>query len=425
MRTSGWLFWKNASPVQDLNYAKQNDSELERSLAPLWKLTYYSCLMFDWCKPIQKGHLSTILRRILIFVSFIILFYLIANSICELITTIMNANATLRDILILLVTDADLPLTLITWATYLVRRNELLIFFRDWSLLEKQQKVVDYTEVKRLAKILYFIYFGLSCSMAISMVVMLAIFIHGGNHPSKESHDLLLYYYPNLSHTFYNFILHCLFFINTMWMIIFIAIIDIVPILVYYHAAKLIDSLENEIRQLRDSTKVLSIVNLKREMSREIQSIWVRFERIRAMIGRANDLFGPTIILNHGGMFYVNCTIAFCLFDMLKDPEEAGGFPSFVIGFFFFATRFYFGVYFMSQVYCSTGRLVASVSELSAQWCNSPVENDRHVIRSFLGRIQNIRLAACPSGYYDITPSILLTLLSLTISYIIVLLQTK
>jgi len=44
---------------------------------------------------------------------------------------------------------------------------------------------------------------------------------------------------------------------------------------------------------------------------------------------------------------------------------------------------------------------------------------------AFLNQVQQDELAACPLGLYKVTPSILLTILSLILSYVIVLIQTK
>ena len=52
-------------------------------------------------------------------------------------------------------------------------------------------------------------------------------------------------------------------------------------------------------------------------------------------------------------------------------------------------------------------------------------EAERQVVRDFLNRTNQVKLAACPSGFYKIKPAIFLTLLSLIVTYTIILLQTN
>ena len=56
---------------------------------------------------------------------------------------------------------------------------------------------------------------------------------------------------------------------------------------------------------------------------------------------------------------------------------------------------------------------------------NAFVYKFRDIMLAFLNQVQQDELAACPLGLYKVTPSILLTILSLILSYVIVLIQTK
>ena len=46
-------------------------------------------------------------------------------------------------------------------------------------------------------------------------------------------------------------------------------------------------------------------------------------------------------------------------------------------------------------------------------------------MRDFLNRLNQIKLAVCPSGFYEIKPSICLTLLSHFVTYTVILLQSN
>jgi len=52
-------------------------------------------------------------------------------------------------------------------------------------------------------------------------------------------------------------------------------------------------------------------------------------------------------------------------------------------------------------------------------------KEERHIMKSFIDRLENNQLAACPPGLYTIKPSILLTMLGLIFSYTVILLQSN
>ena len=390
-------------------------------MTPLWKLTYYSGLTFDWCRPIQRGRLSTIVHLIVILFSLLALLCLFIKFGFELVIT-MKKGSPLQDILLLLVVSCDLPMTLTTWTTFLVRRKSFLAFFHDWKQLEKQLHIVDGASIKIVSTVIYLIYFSLSVAFLLSNI--LEWVINEDVEPWKNDH-FLLYINPDLVETSHVVFIGLLNLLSSILMVIFIALVDIAPSLVYYHSSKMIKSLENEILQFNQE-RAVAIVQPRPDSSlrcSRVQSIWLRFEQLRSLISRADDLFGPIIILNHGIMFFITCTMAFSLFQMIRNPFESAGFSEFLTTLFFFSLRFELTIAFMSKVHISAGHLVSAVGSLSAKWCNSADSNEQRIIQSFLVRIQSIHLAAHPSGFYKITPSILLTLLSLIISYIIILLQ--
>ena len=51
-------------------------------------------------------------------------------------------------------------------------------------------------------------------------------------------------------------------------------------------------------------------------------------------------------------------------------------------------------------------------------------KREHGLLRDFLSRLEHNHMAASPSGLYQITPTIFLTLLSLVVTYTIVLLQS-
>ncbi len=70
-------------------------------------------------------------------------------------------------------------------------------------------------------------------------------------------------------------------------------------------------------------------------------------------------------------------------------------------------------------------RLKANLTRLlSRHWDRIP-QGDREILTVFLSRLQNDRVAACPSSLYYITFNFLLNVAGLVVSYEIILLQSK
>jgi len=72
-------------------------------------------------------------------------------------------------------------------------------------------------------------------------------------------------------------------------------LMDIVPAMVSYHAAKILEGMKWEIRELNDKNSGTSLVH----KSEIIYSLWSRFEILAIMVERADKLFGALVIMCH------------------------------------------------------------------------------------------------------------------------------
>jgi len=91
---------------------------------------------------------------------------------------------------------------------------------------------------------------------------------------------------------------------------------------------------------------------------------------------------------------------------------------------FFYVIRILLNVFLIAKVGHSSGSLLTAVVNHSTHRSRASNIEERRVIKSFLGRLEHTTLGANPSGFYKVSPSVLLTLLSLIVSYTIILLQS-
>jgi len=302
---------------------------------------------------------------------------------------------------------------LFTCFYFAIYRAEIRAFFFHWSRIEEQYtlKGVDAGKIKRagiLVSVLYYTYnilFWLYTSC-------LNVFGDGG---VKE--DLLANYYPHLvQNESYLIWLRFQTIFSDFLFLIFCPLVDKVPALVYYHSAKIVEGFKFEV-----------LCELAHEGSKSgiIYNLWSRFEALKVMVQRADRIFGPLVILCQGFLFFNICGFVYIYLEMaMKNMIQ--GLP---IYFWFYLIspllRLLFTVCFTIQLECSSSELSSTVALYFNKRLHCFDDEERQMTLYFLNRLNQIKLAACPSGFYRIKPSIFLTMLSLILTYTILLLQTN
>jgi len=77
-----------------------------------------------------------------------------------------------------------------------------------------------------------------------------------------------------------------------------------------------------------------------------------------------------------------------------------------------------------SQLRQSVGKFRTALNDLLSKHWNRMTKGDRDLLRSFLWRLQSDPLVAYPLGVYKVTPSVLISVFGVVVSYAIVLLQS-
>ncbi len=395
---------------------------LESSLAPIWKLTYYSGLMFDWCREFPKQScLSKTLHYIVIFVSLGIELYLMTSYAYQLGVAFIRPQRQTNDLVFKVIVFFDKPITLFTWIYFLLNRYRLLTFFKDWSDLERKQvKGVDLAGIRRTSFSLYAYYFSLAA-------VGISIYFFNSKSMTNSvgifPDDLIASYHPFLADSIaYSTWLRLQTGVGVLLLYVFFTVTGTVPVLVYYHASKMVEAIKLEIREFGDCSHKIDNECQKNHL---IRNIWLRFESLRLMINRANDFFGCLILLTHCYLFLALCGLLYALSYAMRNQAIKGILlPPVVYYLVLYSSRLVIGILIMSKVDGNAEDLTAAVSHLAAERSGSEEKEERSLIKAFLNSLQHSDIAASTCGFYRITPSFLLTLIGLIVSYAIVLLQS-
>ncbi len=189
------------------------------------------------------------------------------------------------------------------------------------------------------------------------------------------------------------------------------------PTFVYYHASKVVEALTWEVRELGNGSTSSNV-------SKNIYNLSSRLETLVLMLRRADQLFGSTVILSQSTLFFLICCTVYSLF-VLPSVGDIGVLPKILECLILYPPRLLFTVSFMCKLHGSFDDLISEVAHFSHKREYFADKEERIAVGAFLGRLKQTKLSAHPARFYKIKPSVLLTLLSLIVTYTIILMQTN
>lgn len=391
-------------------------SALDRSLAPLWKLTCYCGLLLDWCRPMSRKSrcACATVRYLAIATHLLITIYGMA---CDLVRLKNDMNDTVLHIVTEAMDFIIQPIILFIWAYFMLHRKSMMVFFDAWAKQQIQlQNSSQQNEIKWVTIGVYLIYGSFATT------IFCLFMYYAFTTPLSPHWDITVSYYPSLSDDIYYCTLNRLIrILQGFHFCVFFLLMDIVPIMVYYLSSKIIQSIEIEIIIMENCK------SSNNNLSDYLEPLSLRFEAIRSLVHRTDHLFGCFVVLSQGVSFFNICSSVYSLLNCVRGscPQYSGAILALLITFFNYLVRMTLTVLLIAKVRKSSGSLLSAVNCLSVRRCRLSNKEERRVLKTFLGSLQHEGLAACPSGLYKITSSVLLSLLSLVMSYTIILLQTN
>ena len=440
------------SMVRNLNFSKVNinvkpNISLDETLRPLWKLTHYCGILLDWCRPISKNNrrFYTAIRFIWLILLFILLFAIFSFELMQLvrgIETTPNIHAMIQNIL----WSVPILVGFIIQEQFLRRRREFLRFFKDWRELEIEiiqlNRDCVMCKSRKMHLVMYAIHAGLSIAGMIALG--LDIFI-------RPQAPYLISTYKTIRDTLPPLII-CFIHLTPIWFsLTFLMIGDLVPSFTYYHTALAVDCLEKNVFKYFSKRfskgNTLSIKALANKLHNQdvsycktlpesspteldffIHMIWSSYDNIDRTVNRANSLFGTFWICSQGMSIFIITTLLYSFFYHLDDALKTRSFEKilpFVMNFVGLTFRLISSTLISSHLYQVAIKFRMTLNYLLTKHWFQLRKQDRDLLRSFLARLSTDPLVASPVGLYNITPSILLSVLGLVVSYVIVLLQSK
>ncbi len=164
----------------------------------------------------------------------------------------------------------------------------------------------------------------------------------------------------------------------------------------------------------------------------DILDIWSNYNQVRDLTIQADGLFGPLFLVNIGYKFLIICTCAYSSFYYVfnkNDTSYSAEYASqaalilssiLVVLLLNLCTN----VIFCSNLLRASEKLKSLTSDLSHRHWRLMEPEAKDALRAFRSE-QEKDLVACPMNLFCITPSLLLNMTGLVVTYVVVLLQAK
>ena len=417
----------------------KDDISLETSLSPLWQFSWYSGLLFDWCRPMPNHSRLSIVARYtsITMVTFCFSFYLFINGV-NLTVTAWQMNS-IHEIMPFFITYVPIFLSAFIMVDYLIHRCNYLSFFNEWKQYEKEIQFSDFIRMKdrqnlkKLRIAIYGIYL-FQVIIVISAFSYLLLF-HNSNRQTKNAFGKITDHL-GLTETLPFPILDLLQVLVIILAAFFVTMTELVSAFFYYHASMVLRALKRDVMHISvlgypeltsdgidEPPRILAV--LEPQLIKKLHRIWFSYEKLRGLVAKADTLFGPSMILNHGLLFFCCCTVTYAVLRNFKllvsDFEQTAN----LIVMTTIAFRFVSAIILISKLNSSAKKLRISAVHLQSRHWFSLQPSDHNVLQHLIKQLELDSMAACPSDFYRITPIILLHVSTLMISYIIVLLQSK
>jgi 7tm Chemosensory receptor len=399
--------------------SEQVKMSLTDSLKPIWLSTYGAGVLPDWCKEFQRRLCSRIANGIGIASTLIIVTFVGAFQLWQLISQIkvmVNIHSVVTNVLWFY----GYPVSIMVHLHYMIHRSRYLDFFSRWNKLERRYLMRGHFPAKN---------WGLRCLIGVHLILIIISTLVTG---------VLIFAGPETSILMKTCkILRDIFTVPVIGVIQTISygqcrivglLCDIVPGTVFYHAALTVRSLEEELHlkfALLKLTRTPSI-DQKRQicLKKELNDWWSHYINLKRSVCRANDLFGLVIALNDGLLFSVICCVTYSFLYNLKTGD-----PWQLVTMFFCMSvntfRLVSSTLLASKLQRSSRQLSAAFTALSCRNWQLLNEHEERMVEMIMNHLRDEPLCARPWDLYDLNYTFLLKVLSIAATYVVILLQSK
>ena len=407
-----------AKTSANVRVCRKKKSTIRTHLLPLWKVSYYCGIVPDWCQMFRHSKFSTVMNGLGCFVAFVFMVILAAYEVFQLSTQTKDL-ATVHSVVPNVVCFCVYAFSIISQMRFIMYRKHFVIFFHKFDQMEQQPIILKhFISCGISSKIMYYLY----GAMGFGTMIVMGILV---NNMSNASYFLT--YYQFVREAFTVPVLVVIHVLVTFYTCAVISVADMVPSLTFHHAANLVKILEEEIEdnfRLLAKNRQLKTITADTNMEPAFNAAWMQLEELRELIGQANQLFGLTMLIGHGLKLVMICSLIHSTLYYLNSLDTLN-IVMHLVNALFFTLRLGSCVLMASELHHSSRQLKARLSLLTSRHWSLMTKDEKYIIQAFTSRLKSTALAASPWELYTIDRGLLLRILSLTVTYIVILLQSK
>ena len=382
---------------------------LDDMLRPMWRLMRYSGFNHGFISPNEENKVFNIIRWVLTALVVFLVLNISVFQLTQLAIEFPKRNH-IAEISLNAVMSITCMMAIIFLHQFYTQHNQFVHFFNEWKMVETSfTDCSNRIRTVRIAKSMTALFFLLTISCPF------VIFFFNLMYPNSSIYFSYYVIFPDMFSYFPNSIYAVSFYF--VLMLLFLS--EIVSSFVFYQAGCMIENLKQELQSYLAPHQNDS--NVQTENENPYTFIWKKYESIQRWVNRANQLFGCIIIANQFCFISIACL---SIYLTITSPKYGLSRYPYIAGVVFAALRTVGLNWLFSHLYLSCGKLKSAVADsLSEKW-HLLTKEQRDLLTSFLIRLDAGNLAACPLNLYTIDPTNLLSLLTLHISYVIVLLES-
>ena len=370
---------------------------LDEMLRPIWKCLRFSGVHHRFL-PVAETHRKFLFFRYVTTV-LIVSLLVVSHSIHvkSLIDAILHKKKLTEIFISIVTTIYEVAVNLFLYQFY-ANHQQLVKFFNDWKQMELQY--ANCSNRKRTLIILIVYYLMVYSSLGFYGFYSFLFNLQAPDDPIFLSHFAAVQEVFNI---------YFLAFINGSYAYVFVLLIylsEMLPAFFYYQAGCAVENLDVQLNNCSRSA---------------YRVIWNRYETIRKLVKRANQLFGVMVLADQLG--FICCTCLF-LYSITFPHDHCRYCYMFLFSLMTVIARWLWLNWATSHWYLSCDILQNSVAAtLSSKW-QLMNEEQRRILTHLLLRLHKAKMAASPLNLYTIQPSNVLTLFTLLTTYVVFLLQS-
>ena len=405
-----------------------NGGNLFSSLNPLRRMTHCTGIFLDWhYRPTEKN--TSYFDNFVVFclrVTYLALVSITFYACFEVWQTIQAVLSpswrVIEELVLYFVMMIPFVQAFFTSIFFLNRRKELLNFLESFYLLETEFCIPS-SHVKKSRLIAYFIY---GIAMLFTFVGVCFVIMQ----PSYVVNGTVVYlpYYLNYYEIFRDNISEQLLEMFHIWSFAGISIpyllSDLVPSFVYYHSGVVLKSIATEMEHMLLLNTATSAAAVMDPDGRKIHHIWAIYDRLANLVRRANEMFGYMLLLDYGIKFFLVSLLVHSVLATMRNQDDLAFTIVHLAAAICIATRLIMGVLLKSYLYQSSKTLSNQITSLTNRHWFCMNKNQRKLLLMFQKDVDRDQLIANPLDLFYITPGLLLAMLSLTVTYVIILFQS-